>query len=352
MKSELESAIKYASGKLKEISALCVLGAEESDALLPADCYRRWANLAQLHGTLERTAPLLETRLRAWEVVKGLVDEGRIKKERERLIAAPADQPAQEFSHDGVEMSFPAARHLALTAYLTTTWSIYDRLTNVCGRIAGTDGLGQNPKQNPKLCEDLLYDKQKLGFSIGHHLRATYAWPIRISYGIRNWLVHEGYQNGSIPFFEGNNIHDGLTLHEDAVKYLAEMSDFRDDGSGSPASCRLKESRNPWGSAKKKDLLVILPVYHAEIDDFFRAFLIWVVESFANQVLHFSSCDGEVLQARAAAPPPAPLLPLEALVEPRGAGDEVAGEGGGEAAVGLDRQAVDADGAAGAGVAE
>lgn len=46
-------------------------------------------------------------------------------------VVNPKNPAKNEISYNGLSMDFTIARHLALTSYVSVTWSIYDRLANV-----------------------------------------------------------------------------------------------------------------------------------------------------------------------------------------------------------------------------
>lgn len=282
---------------------------------LPASCYERWEAMTALHSTLTGTIPLFGVRDKAWAVVRSLVDVDRIEREAQRAKGesiAPTER-LQNFSHDAVPMDFSEARHLALTSYVTVTWSIYDRLANVCGRLAATDSVHGDPTRNPKLCGDLLakkkekgaqgqdgYGSQLFAFSMQHHLVNAYAWPAKVAYTLRNWLVHEGYDVGSTRLFLSDRIEDGLRMHPEAVNQLEEVCAWSDDGNGNPTRCCINVDEGPWRRGQEVDLLAVLEKYHGEIDTMFVALMKWTAESIVGQIASFAERDRSVLTAAAA----------------------------------------------------
>jgi hypothetical protein len=195
---------------------------------------------------------------------------------------------------DGRSLSFGCARHLALVSYMTVTWSIYDRLANVCGRLSAAKHIGSsNPKQNPKLVEDFLTMDDKgnpkkvdwfLGFFCHDLAWQAYFVPVQISYKLRNWLVHEGYELGSVPLFEGGNISDRLILSEEAVKILRRASRYQRDGNKVQLSC-IDSKDDVFDN---RDLISLLELCHSEIDRLFQGLSQWTVTSFVEQIKAFS----------------------------------------------------------------
>jgi hypothetical protein len=299
------------------------LSGRVGSTLLPNDCYIRWEDVASRHTSLLGTVPLFDIREKAREIVRSLVDKKRIESEKQRGQRPEygPDKPSHNFSHDGIDMDYACARHLALVSFVSTSWSIYDRLANVCGRLAATEMVQRHQKQNPKLVENFLakekeksdatptqetkrnlhtrddYGYQLLAFSTQYHLVAAYDWPARVVYTIRNWLVHEGQSIGSLRLFQGDRIEDALLLDGGAVLHIEKMCGMNLDSNGDPKRCCLRGPANPWKTGHNKDLLEVLERYHAEVDTMLAGLLKWSVDSFVGQVVAFSERDKGVLSA-------------------------------------------------------
>lgn len=180
-----------------------------NNSALPPECYEQWIKKAAYFKVLNGTDSLLDAREIAWLAV-------------EALAVPPNGGNVQQNTvvFGTLTMDFAVARHLALTTYVAVTWSVFDRLTNVCGRLAGISSMAENPSRNPKVFEGFFGKEDMLGFSGQMHLRNAYSWPLRVSYKLRNWLVHEGYEVGETPLFAGDRIADGFRLHDSAVAYF------------------------------------------------------------------------------------------------------------------------------------
>jgi hypothetical protein len=194
--------------------------------------------------------------------------------------------------------------------------------------MAATEEVRQHYKQNPKLIEDLLakekeksnssdaenpekkksslgrneYGSQLFAFSMQYHLRTGYDWPARVTYTIRNWLVHEGGSIGNMRLFYGDNIEDGLRLHSDAIQHIENTCNLQADGSGDPLRCCLRGPANPWVKGRDIDLISVLSAYHSEVDIMFSGLLKWCVDSFVGQFTAFSARDRLVLSTGTATP--------------------------------------------------
>lgn len=243
---------------------------------LPAKCWERWIKRAELHRLLGETAEILPARQVAWDAVQAVSAATNLDGARPNTIG-----------YGGVNVDFSIARHLALISYVAVTWSIYDRLANFCGRLAGVADLAENPKQNPKACEDFLGKKDVMGFSGHVHIQQAYAWPLRVSYKMRNWLVHEGHEEGGIRLFEGGTIADGFILHSDGVAHLERSCGYSVDDGKIEFGC-ISAVDECWPS---RNVLVILERYHAEIDLMFSSMIKWSTASFVGQIQCFTERD-------------------------------------------------------------
>lgn len=258
-----------------------------SGLTLPRGIYEHWINKARLHNVLSATTGIFPHREKAWEAVTALNSKASIKDESRNLV-----------TYGSLVTDFSVARHLVLTAYIAVTWSIYDRLSNVCGRLAAAAELAEDPKNNPKICEDFLERKKAiLGYSANICLQQAYRWPLKVSYKIRNWLVHEGYEEGSIPLFKGDEITDGFTLHEQAAQNLQRLCQYKDRDDGGIEACCLSGAEECWPS---RDIFEILGRYHTELDTMFTSMVKWSVASFIGQITAFAERDKTALASAAA----------------------------------------------------
>lgn len=249
-----------------------------SSSALPPNCHEQWIKRAALHQTLAGTAGIFPARDGAWSAVQALTSPASVRDYEQNLVA-----------HGALEIDFAVARHLALTTYVAVTWSAYDRLANVCGRLGGIADLAENPRQNPKACEDFLGKKDTMGFSGHLQIRQAYAWPLRVAYKVRNWLVHEGYEEGGTPLFAGDRIGDGFRLHEDAASHLETCCGYNVDG-GKIDFCCLTATEECWPTRK---LLTILDSYHAEVDTMYASLVKWTTAAFIGQIGAFTVRDTE-----------------------------------------------------------
>ena len=254
---------------------------------LSLGCYALWQKRSELHSALRGTSDLLPMRDQAWDIaaeVHGAIDD--------------ADTAGSNVRFCGRRVSFATARHLALSAYITSNWTVYDRLCNVCGRLVGHESIGNNPlpTANPKLIEHFMHaskDKNKQhGFSLGLVVPAAYGWPAKVSYVIRNWFVHEGLEADGIALFQGNDVRDSFLLGSDAMRRIEAMCSA--DGIQHSQCCLSADANHPWYD---RDLLTILKIYNGEVDDLLGALLNWSVNAFVSQITIFTERDMGALAA-------------------------------------------------------
>lgn len=271
--TDFKTQVKASAGKLRDTwTALTV----PPSSALPPNCRDRWIKMTNLHCLLDGTSRIFPAREAAWDSVRAVAS----------ALSRNPDNP-NEVEFGSQRLDFGIARHLSLVSYVASVWSIYDRVSNACGRLAAISEIAENPRQNPKACEDLIGKKDTHGFSVQFHIREAYAWPLRVSYKVRNWLLHEGWEENSIPLFRGDSIGDGLLLHDDAARHLEKCSGYSTDG-GKISGCCLSSSEECWPTS---DLLLILPNYHAELDALFSGLLKWSVDSFVGQIEAFTARD-------------------------------------------------------------
>jgi len=271
--SNLEQQVKESATSLQQ--AWTWLQKVPTAASLPRKCYEQWQKRADLHQVLTGTITIFPARDAAWKTVQSVAN----------AVAIPDKNNVVTYGN--IEVDFAIARHIALASYISVAWSAYDRIANVCGRIAGVSDLALNHQQNPKVFEDFLGDKDRLGFGSQQHLREAYGWPVRVSYRCRNWLIHEGYEIGGTQLFAGNKLQDGFILNDKAVEQLQKACGHTNDN-GKIGSCCVSASDTSWDS---RDLLRILEIYHGEIDTMFAALLKWSGDSFVGQIKAFAKRD-------------------------------------------------------------
>lgn len=300
--ADLETQVRSSADQLRV--AWQTANQKPAGTALPMNCYEQWETAASLHSCLTNIVPLFEVRRQAFHVMQSLISPERTKREskRESQQASDSTPPVSNFTFDRVPMDFELARHLATTGYVCVSWSLYDRLANVCGRLAAWKDIPDHPWQDPKLWGNLMGEGNKTigGFNIQKPLLVAYGWPTGVAYKIRNWLVHDGGDIGRLGLFLGKRATDAFTLHDDAVIYLEHVCKYKCEN-GQIDRCCLSAAEEPWHS---RDLIKILDKYHAEIDTMLTYLVQWCVDSLVGQITVFSERDRQVFMKAAATASP------------------------------------------------
>lgn len=175
---------------------------------------------------------------------------------------------------------------LAVTTYLTITWSLYDKLSNVIGRLLGGDDALKNllSKENPKLIgsfigyqkNDRQNENKKIISTIGINniVSTCFGEKICLSYLLRNCFVHEGGVIEKEQIFTEKTDDNIFNIGETVARKLNE---------GIAQAYAIKNST----IAKSGNLISQLEQYHHEIDKCFVGLLKFTIGSFRIQVEEF-----------------------------------------------------------------
>ena len=139
---DIEQQIKVSAESLRK----ALTGLPTSLSALPQECYNLWNQHAPSVEYLVSTLKLFPAREKTLEMINELVSK----------VPQLTNMLSNNDVIDDRIKNFVTDRHLAFVAYVAITWSIYDRLANVCGRLASTTEFPANPRQNPKLVENFL----------------------------------------------------------------------------------------------------------------------------------------------------------------------------------------------------
>jgi len=269
--SALENQINQSCSDLKHANSFLVQSTLQH---FSQSVFEMWNERSTLFIECEHTLPLFALRKQSFQIMKMLV------------AIQPQSVASNLVEYCGITMDFAIARNHAVTAYIMANWSIYDRLCNISGRLIGTADIGHNAKDNPKLVEDFFdkREKNKVPYILQHHFNASYRWPVMVSYKIRNWLAHEGYDIGNIPLFKGNRICDGFILHPEAMDTIQKNNDYKLSTDGRIQNSCIDPSNEFWHT---NDLLQILESYHSVIDNMLASLLKWSTDAFVNHLKCF-----------------------------------------------------------------
>lgn len=305
---ELKDTIVQMASRLKKVDAILLNAVNLSSPVVPNDCYVTWQKRSGYHQYLAEVLNLLQVRENACEAMD------RLSKEASDV----ASSPGHEFHYCNSPVSFASARFLTLQSYVSTVWVVYDKLANVCARIIGPASIGNNDisSRNAKLysaffpdknankkstSNELSLDEPKTnegnpvdrpnGFALQTLLAHQWSWPVKVSYKIRNLVVHEGMRWVGGCFFRGDSPSDGFKMRDELKTQLDTACGKQLNGGGRLRECLSRmanEDGFPWYG---DDVRIILKKCHSEIDVLFSTLLQWCVPAFCSQVMLFSEPD-------------------------------------------------------------
>lgn len=272
--SDLRTILDNTSQELTKVGRkVGICSARGNANVLPQDVYDVWRSYANFDIVLRQTISVLDCRDYAWKELKLLADTALAG------LGKPIDD---EVRFGGVQMPLSVARVLAIDSYLTSTWSVYDRLSNVLGRIIGNEGTRENPlgKSNPKLMEDFIGVKRSLDcFGLQTVLGKTYRQLIGFSYLMRNGFVHEGGDVDKVHILSGQTFGDAFKLDAATADQLN----------------RAIENRYKMPNVtiiQQGDLCLQLQVCHQKLDNMFGSLLEFVIGSLMLEIEAFATVDG------------------------------------------------------------
>jgi len=240
-----------------------------------------WLAKAKLYIDLSETQKLFENRDDAMKCLEDLRDNAK------KLGPAPI---SSKIPFGTKTISLASARLMLVDSYLATTWSIYDRLSNVIGRLMGDESVveNSNPADNPKLIENLMAKKNGCFQCFGNSglLVKLYGVPIYSSYFLRNSFMHDGGMVNNMPILSGSSAAACFELsQEDAEKMNRSIKQRL----GNLISVKLRDG----------DFVAQLKAIHEEMDKMFAGLVEFVVGSFYSQVSLFGERIGVNLSATA-----------------------------------------------------
>lgn len=229
-----------------------------------------WSAKAELCADLKETEILFGCRGAAMRCLENL---------RDNMLKVGSEPLSVMVDFGAVKMPAYAARLLAIDSYLAITWSIYDRLSNVLGRLMGGCEIVRNlnPAQNPKLVESFIAEKAKgyyQGFGVNELLLKLYDESIYASYFLRNSFVHDGGMMDNVPILTGTSAATCFVLSEEKAGTLNDRVAKR-------------TGRQSSDIFKAVDLISQMKNCHNDLDEMFASLVEFVIGSFCTQVSSF-----------------------------------------------------------------
>lgn len=268
--SDLCSVVQQARSNLSAVGSMVhTVPSGLTNTTMGLNILGTWLQKVKQHEALAETVKLFECRASALKCMENLRD----------IASKFGSKPISEtIVYGSVEMSIFAARLLSIDSYLAATWSIYDRLSNVLGRLMGDAKVVDNTvaAQNTKLVEDLIGQAKGCyqGFGTSELLSKWYGEPIYSSYFLRNTFMHDGGMMDNVPILSGSSAAACFELSKENAERINQAVAKQSCGLGS-------------GLFEEGDFIGQLKKCHDDLDKMFIALSRFVVGSFCAQVSLF-----------------------------------------------------------------
>lgn len=268
--SDLSNAVQRAQADLSAVCSMVhAVPSGLTNTTMGLNILGTWLQKAKLNEALAETVKLFECRVSALKGMENL---------RENASKFGSKPISETIVYGTAEIPIFAARLLSIESYLAVTWSIYDRLSNVLGRLMGDAKVVDNTvaAQNPKLVEDLIGQAKGCyqGFGTSELLSKLYGEPIYSSYFLRNSFVHDGGMMGNVPILSGSSAAACFELSKENAEKINQAVARQSCGLGS-------------GLFNEGDFIGQLKMCHDDLDKMFIALSRFVVGSFCAQVSLF-----------------------------------------------------------------
>lgn len=269
--NRLESSIKRTSEYLQHTKKAMEKHLNSSDKN-DGELKEFWISQDTLLDDFLSTIQLLPVRLAAWRSFQSIINPRHIESQSQSIISF-MDQ----------KIPFSVARSLVLSPYIISTFSFYESLLEICCKITDYKKITKHSKYR-KFLEMFINGQKKA--QVNHQLPKTLTgycgWPVKVSYFIRNKIVHEGTTINRKPLFRGDNLSDGFYLNKEAIDEI--MDECESDKIIPDQSRWEKEETHPWFD---KSIVTIFEHYHSELDEMFVYLLDWSLSLLADPCQEF-----------------------------------------------------------------
>lgn len=264
-------------GKLRQ--KMHTRSSSELSQIIQKDVYNTWDKRALLENELKDALFLIECH----DVQRASMEE--LKSVNECLTGNEKIERLVNYGNG--QHPLRIIRNLVVTTYLGSIWAVYDKLSNVVGRMLGGDDILKNQmlKENPKLTGNFISpnntsDKKKIitMMSVNSIVNQCFGEYVALSYLLRNCFIHEGGTIGKVQIFTGETVDTAFCIDEEVAKELNR---------GIEESYAI---RNPT-IARCGDLLEQLEACHKQIDKCFSGLLQFAVGSLKLQIDAFMALD-------------------------------------------------------------
>jgi hypothetical protein len=163
-------------------------------------------------------------------------------------------------------IKFAYGRLIGVDAYLAVTWSLADRIAAMVGRIVcvGTRGGLLAGGKDAELVGHFV--RTENGKTSGPSLlweamQREFAWPVCVSYALRNHFFHDAAQVGGASFFDGEVAQAGFAISQHGCERIKQKVENTYRVSDSMCSSRCQVTLTPGD-----DLRNLLDACEPELD--------------------------------------------------------------------------------------
>lgn len=245
MKGKLASRLATARDLLQKVESKVV---QTDLARMPEKVSNLLNGSVSTHNRIQGWQDTLQARESAWKVLETIPDR------------------EVEVQFGTVRLTFPIARLILVSAYLTSYWSLSDQITSWAGQIFCTQEKGCNPRNRAKLTSHFTGGKANntgAALIIGS-IAPIFGWPVAVLYVLRNQFVHEGGHIDGNQIFLGDQPRDGYLLDKGGWSNVKNRAEQKDDGAKSDQHRMVSP---PWMDEEQPDLIAILRDCEKEMDD-------------------------------------------------------------------------------------
>ena len=269
LKSAMCSILRQQQSLVEKLAQVSI----NLDNVIDKDVYATWFLKCGSIQSLEKIVPLSDIRDVAYQNLLNL------RCSFDRFSSEPIGNTVP---FGGANVTASIATTLAIDAYLSACWALYDCLSNIIGRVVGDENIRSNPqgRSNPKLVETFLAVKQGIDVLGSREiLSKSYGQRIGFSYLLRNCYVHEGGMIGDSLILQGETMEDAFVITKDVAEKINDE-----------ISNRYKIPNTTI--AKKGDIIDQLGECHAQLDQMFVSLLRFMMGTFVVEVEAFAAQDG------------------------------------------------------------
>lgn len=179
-----------------------------------------------------------------------------------------------------LELRTDDARMMFFNSYLSTTWSIYDSLSEIVGKMLCVDSIAKKQNSRPQLWSEFVRNGGKsLSSRTSDLIKKNYGWPIAISYAIRNHFIHDGAQKEGKAFLSPVSSINCFEISQEGFSFLEEK--VKEEYKMLPEYTLLSDPW-PWHI---DNLFEMLNTCHREIDKAMSLLLITSVKDIREQIV-------------------------------------------------------------------